>query len=203
MKTKVYVIKRELEESDKDVVLRTLKMVPLADIIKPSEKKVLINPNWVFDEHYKEGNITSTESVEGLVIYLINDVNISPERIIVADGGQYSSDSDVMKTNDVFRLEEYGIKVYNLNSDKRIDDVKPTNALALKTVNIAKTAMDASCIISVPSLKTTVIPDKPVLEMERTSSTSGRLYITASIGKVISCSTSSEARPGASVLTVT
>ena len=54
-----------------------------------------------------------------------------------------------------------------------------------------------------PSLKTTVIPDSPVLEIERTSSTSGNAYITASIGKVISCSTSSEARPGASVLMAT
>ena len=54
-----------------------------------------------------------------------------------------------------------------------------------------------------PSLKTTVIPDKPVLEIERTSSTSGNAYITASIGKVINCSTSSAANPGASVLIAT
>jgi len=55
----------------------------------------------------------------------------------------------------------------------------------------------------VPSLKTTVIPDNPVLEIERTSSTSGNAYITASIGKVINCSTSSAANPGASVLIAT
>jgi len=55
----------------------------------------------------------------------------------------------------------------------------------------------------VPSLKTMVIPDKPVLEIDRTSSTSGNAYITDSMGKVMSCSTSSEANPGASVLTAT
>ncbi len=60
-----------------------------------------------------------------------------------------------MKMNDVFRLEEYGVKVIDLNSDDEIvNDVKIPNPLTLKTVNIAKSAMDASCIISVPSLKT-------------------------------------------------
>ena len=39
--------------------------------------------------------------------------------------------------------------------------------------------------------------------MERTSSTSGKAYITASIGYVINCSTSSEAKPCASVLICT
>ena len=57
--------------------------------------------------------------------------------------------------------------------------------------------------MSVPSLKTTVTPDKPVLEIERTCSTSGKAYITASMGYVMSCSTSSAASPGASVFTAT
>ncbi|MFX1555227.1 MAG: DUF362 domain-containing protein, partial [Promethearchaeota archaeon] len=40
------------------------------------------------------------------------------------------------------------------NNDEIINDIEISNPLALKTVNIAKTAIEASCIISVPSLKT-------------------------------------------------
>ncbi|MHA1870253.1 MAG: DUF362 domain-containing protein, partial [Promethearchaeota archaeon] len=42
----------------------------------------------------------------------------------------------------------------DLNKDEKVENVIPENALALKKINIAKTAMDADVIISVPSLKT-------------------------------------------------
>lgn len=153
MKTKVYVIKKEPNETDQEVVNRTLEIAHLNNIITNSEKKILINPNWVCNDHFSSGNVTSTDTLEGLVSYLIEKSNIEPNKIVVADGGQ-SSGNKVIKVNNVRKLEEYGVKVMNLNSDKRVNDVKPPNALALKTVNIAKTAMEASCIISVPSLKT-------------------------------------------------
>jgi len=154
MKTKVYVIKRSPEESDQDTILRTLKMVPLKKIITNAEKKILINPNWVTLDHFRTGNVTSTDTLEGIVKYLIEDAGIESKKIIVADGGDSSITDKTMELNDVFRLEEYGIKVKDLNSDSRINDIKIQEPFALKTINIAKTALDASCIISVPSLKT-------------------------------------------------
>jgi len=154
MKTKVYVIKKEPNETDQDVVKRTLALVPLEKVIANSEKKILINPNWVCSDHFSTGNVTSTDTLDGIVSYLIDKANIDPRKIIVADGGQSKGTNTVIKLNNVRALEEYGIIVMDLNSDKRVNDVKPPNVLALKAVNIAKTAMDASCIISVPSLKT-------------------------------------------------
>ncbi len=56
--------------------------------------------------------------------------------------------------NEINRLEEYGIKIKNLNGDEFKKNIKIDNSLSLKSVNIARTALDASCIISVPSLKT-------------------------------------------------
>ncbi len=152
-KTKVYVIKRQPKETNQEVVLRTLKMISVKNYITNSENSILINPNWVTSDHSSTGNVTSTDTLEGIVVYLIEEAKIVPEKVIVADGGSYSTDK-TMKINNVFKLEQYGVKVDNLNDDKMINDIKIPNHFALNSVNIAKTAMDASCIISVPSLKT-------------------------------------------------
>lgn len=154
MKVKVYVIKRKLNETPQDVVLRTLKMIPLKDFITNTEEKILINPNWVTSDHFSTGNVTSTNTLKGIVLYLIHEANIEPEKIIVADGGSFGISDKFFKLNEIFQLEEYGIKLQNLNDDEIIHDIEISNPLSLKTVNIAKTAIEASCIISVPSLKT-------------------------------------------------
>ena len=154
MKAKVRVIKRKLNETTQDVVLRILKMIPLKDFITNLEEKILINPNWVTSDHFSTGNVTSTDTLEGIVLYLIHEANIEPEKIIVADGGSFGISDKFFKLNEIFQLEEYGIKLLNLNDDEIIHDIEIPNPLSLKTVNIAKTAIEASCIISVPSLKT-------------------------------------------------
>ncbi len=152
-KSKVYVIKRQSNETNQEVVLRTLKMIPLKNYINNSESSILINPNWVTSDHSKTGNVTSTDTLEGIVLYLIEEAKISPEKLKVADGGSYSTDI-AMKTNNMFKLQQYGVQVFNLNNDTLVNNIKIPNYFALNSVNIAKTAMDASCIISVPSLKT-------------------------------------------------
>lgn len=154
MNTRVYVIKKKPNETTQDVVLRTLKLIPLKDSITNSEEKILINPNWVTSDHFSTGNITSTDTLEGIIIYLIQEVNISPEKIVVADGGSFGISDRFFKLNDLFRLKEYGIKIMNLNDDEIINEIEIPNPLSLKTVNVVKTAINASCIISVPSLKT-------------------------------------------------
>lgn len=114
MKAKVYVIKRKLNETTQDVVLRTLKMITLKDFITNSEEKILINPNWVTSDHFSTGNVTSTDTLEGIVLYLIHEANIEPEKIIVADGGSFGISDKFFKLNEIYRLEKYGIKVQNL-----------------------------------------------------------------------------------------
>ena len=153
-KTKVYIIKKDLGETNQEVVLRTLNLIPLKKIVSNLEEKVLINPNWVTSDHSDSGNVTSTETLEGILIYLLEEVKIPPEKITVADGGDSSSTHTTMKLNDVYRLEEYGVKVIDLNKDDRVNNINIPDPLVLKEVNLAKTAWDASCIISVPSLKT-------------------------------------------------
>ncbi|MBY8982981.1 MAG: DUF362 domain-containing protein [Candidatus Lokiarchaeota archaeon] len=154
MKSKVYIIKRDSEETYQDCVKKTLKLASMKEVITNIENKILINPNWVCSDVSDTGNVTSTDTLEGIVQYLINEAEISPQKIIIADGGWSGTTRSTMELNDVFRLEEYGIKVADLNTDKRINNIRIKNAVALESINLAKIAMDASCIISVPSLKT-------------------------------------------------
>ncbi|MFX1569541.1 MAG: DUF362 domain-containing protein [Promethearchaeota archaeon] len=154
MKTKVYIIQRQIQETTQDLILRTLRLIPLYNLITNSEKKILINPNWVTSDHFSTGNITSTDTLEGIVMYLIQDSKVDPEKIIVADGGSFGLSEKFFELNEIYRLVDYGIKIMNLNDDEVINDIEISNPLSLKTINIVKTAMDASCIISVPSLKT-------------------------------------------------
>jgi len=154
LKTKVYIIKKKPNESNQDVVIRTLSLASMKDIITNIEKKILINPNWVCDDKADTGNVTSTETLEGIVQYLLKESKITPEKIIVADGGQTSSTQRTMDLNNVSVLNKYGITIADLNQDDRIKNVRIDNSIALKNVNIAKIAQNVSCIISVPSLKT-------------------------------------------------
>ena len=154
MKTKVFVIRKDPNETVQDVVVRTLRQIPLKSIVTPSESKILINPNWVNTDHFNTGNVTSTDVLEGIIIYLIDDAEIDAKKITVADGGTFGNSEKFFKLNEIFRLEKYGITIMNLNNDDVVKGIKIPNPLALKTVNIVKTAMEASCIISVPSLKT-------------------------------------------------
>ena len=154
MNTKVYILRRQSDETTQLVVSRALNTISLKDFITNSETKILINPNWVTSDHFSTGNITSTETLEGIVRYLIQEAEIDPKKIIVADGGSFGITDKFFKLNEIFRLENYGIKIMNLNEDEIVSDIAIPSPLSLKTVNIAKTAIDASCIISVPSLKT-------------------------------------------------
>lgn len=154
MKSKVYIIKRDSEETYQDCVKKTLKLASMKEVITNIENNIFINPNWVCSDVSDTGNVTSTDTLEGIVQYLINEAEISPQKIIIADGGWSGTTRSTMELNDVFRLEEYGIKVADLNTDKRINNIRIKNAVALESINLAKIAMDASCIISVPSLKT-------------------------------------------------
>ncbi len=154
MQSKVYIFKKGQDENDTEFVYRTLKQVKARHFLSGNEKKILIKPNWVCDDLSTSGNVTSTDTLEGIVKFLVNDARVPPNRLFIGDGGQDKSTQRAMDLNDVFRLEKYGISLLDLNKDERIDGVEIKNSLALNSVNLSKTAWDADCIISVPSLKT-------------------------------------------------
>ncbi|MHA1522708.1 MAG: DUF362 domain-containing protein, partial [Promethearchaeota archaeon] len=138
-RSEVLIIQKNSVESEKDATLRALNQFNGKKYFTGTEK-VLIHPNWIIAEHYSRGNTTSTETLEGIVCYLLQECRLTPDNIIIGEGGYPSETDKCIKINGVRRLErEYGIKVININNDSRITKI-PDDPLALKSVKIAHTA---------------------------------------------------------------
>jgi uncharacterized protein (DUF362 family) len=150
---KILIYKKNNIETEIEATVHALKKYNAQKLFKGTEK-VLINPNWIVAEHHSKGNTTSTNTLEGIVKFLIEICKIVPQNIIVGEGGYPSETNEAMKINEISRLEEnYGIIVKNINNDPRIA-IKLESPLALKSCKVAKTSMEVDVIISVPSLKT-------------------------------------------------
>ncbi len=154
MTSQVVILKRLDDETNQDTVRRALSKIDLSTILKPTEK-ILIDLNLLQDEGYQLGNITDPRTCEGVVDYLIHTIGISPQNLIVGDGG-YPNDTPLaikrLKLPEM--AEKYGFSIIDLNEDEPAVDIKPENPYKLKKINIAQTAMEVDGIISIPSLKT-------------------------------------------------
>lgn len=152
-KSQVWITKQISGETDRTTTLRALKTFNAKKLFDGTEH-ILIKPNWIIAEHYSRGNVTSTETMAGIVKYLIEECFIPPKNIIVGDGGYPSETEKTIELNEVSRLKtEFGIEIRNLNNEKMIEK-HPLEPFALKSVNIAEIAEKVDVIISVPSLKT-------------------------------------------------
>jgi uncharacterized protein (DUF362 family) len=151
-KTKIWIIKRNPGESEADATFRALDRFEARRFFRGNER-ILIKPNWIIAEHYSQGNTTSTETLEGIVHYLLAVCKIPANQIIVGDGGYPSDTDECMRINQVGRLHElYGVDVRNLNNEPMLEK-HPENPLALQKVNVAGITDNVDIIISVPSLK--------------------------------------------------
>ncbi len=135
-------------EKPSEIVGKALKLIEYERLIK-LEDKVLIKPNYVTAKPPGTGITTDSEIVEN-IIKLVKEFGI--KEIVVGEGGA----GDTEKAFDVVGIREVAarqkVNLVNLNKDERIN-VKIPNGKFLKEVGIAKTALNATCIINVPKLK--------------------------------------------------
>jgi len=131
-----------------DMVIRALRMVDANEAV-PTEKPVLIKPNYINASHPSTGITTDSRVVEGIVAFLRqHDAN----EIIIGEGTGFGETFDAFKVAGVDLVaERWNLKMVDLNKDEFVE-INPPNAVALKKVKVAKTALD-STIISVPKLK--------------------------------------------------
>jgi len=150
--TKVAVTKKG-EMSIQQTVKTALDAIDAQDILEPYQT-FLLKPNYVYDKAKPiEGNLTSSETIEGVIQYLL-DLQIAPEKIIVGEGsflGTTEPAFDVIGIRPV--VAKYGVHLVNLNRDVKVKVTVP-KPLSLQVVNVAKTALDVDALISIPSLKT-------------------------------------------------
>jgi len=113
------------------------------------KKPVLIKPNYINSRHPSTGITTDSRVVEGIVKFL-RERRI--ENIIVGEGSGFGDTFQAFKVAGVDAVaERWNVKLVDLNKDEFVE-VNPPDALSLKKVKVAKTALE-STIISVPKLK--------------------------------------------------
>jgi len=149
---KVAVIKKR-NMAIQQTVKFALDVIDAPHVLKPYQT-FLLKPNYVHSRARPlEGNMTSIETVEGVIQYLLA-LGIAPEDMIVGEGGFPGTTErpfDLVGLRPV--VKKYGVRLLNLNRDSKVK-VPILNPLSLKVVNVAKSALDVDAIISIPSLKT-------------------------------------------------
>jgi uncharacterized protein (DUF362 family) len=116
-----------------------------------SSDRVLVKPNYIVANKPDYGEVTDPKVVEAVSTYLLNH---GVHDITIGEGGLGPDTAD--KAFKLLGLRDFaakhGFKIVNLNLDDYVE-VKLPNALELKSVKIAKTALLCNAIVSIPKLK--------------------------------------------------
>jgi uncharacterized protein (DUF362 family) len=130
------------------MTVAALEMVKAAQAL-PTGKTVLVKPNYVTTDAPTTGITTDGRIVEGVVRFLREH---AVQEIIIGEGSGEGDTFEAFRVAGVDQVaERWKATMVDLNRDEFVQTV-PQNPLALKQVNIAKTALE-STIISVPKLK--------------------------------------------------
>jgi len=132
----------------KTMVLRALSMIE-AENIFTKEDKVLLKPNYVRPVKPSTGVTTDSRVVEGIIEFILG---VGVQEITIGEGGNRRTDRafDVTGIREV--ASRHGIEVVNFNKDEGVE-VKFPSARTLEKVRIARTVIERSCIVNVPTLK--------------------------------------------------
>jgi len=116
-----------------------------------SSDRVLVKPNYIVANKPEYGEVTDPRVVEAVSTYLLNH---GVHDITIGEGGLGPDTAD--RAFELLGLRSFaakhGFKLVNLNLDDYVE-VKLPNALELKNVKIAKTALSCNAIVSIPKLK--------------------------------------------------
>ncbi len=160
------------------MVREALELVRAAEVVS-AQDRVVLKPNYVEPMMPDTGVTTDPRIIEAVIGWLqergVRDVT-------VAEGGDTAA-----KTDRAFRMvglpemcERLGVKLLNVFRDDRVEVAIP-NARSLHKVGLARTVLEATCLIDLPKLKChsmaevtlgiknlmgAVIPDKTVMHRD-------------------------------------
>jgi uncharacterized protein (DUF362 family) len=133
-----------------EMTIKALEMINAEELVSPDDK-VLIKPNYVTAKHPSTGVTTDPQVIEGVVKFLRQH---GVKSITIGEGSGFCDTMEAYELAGVTSLAKaYDVKLVDLNKDQLVEISIP-NAMALNKVKIAKIALESSCIISVPKLKT-------------------------------------------------
>jgi len=134
--------------SPSQMVRKTLKLIQGTNLVSPDDK-VLIKPNYVAAKHPSTGVTTDSRVVEALIKFA---KECGTKDITVGEGGSGDTEAAFETVGIKEITSKLGAKLIDLNRDQRVA-IQIPRALSLREINVAKTAVQSTCIINAPTLK--------------------------------------------------
>lgn len=132
------------------MVRDVLEKIGAAAVVSPGDR-VVLKPNYVEPRMPETGITTDPRVIEAVIVWL-KDMGV--RGITVAEGGDTQA-----KTDRAFEMvglpgiaKRYGVRLLNAFRDERVV-VKIPHALSLREVGLARTMLEADCLINLPKLK--------------------------------------------------
>ena len=160
------------------LVRRALQLIEAAQVIAPGAR-VVLKPNYVEPRAPETGVTTDPRVIETVVVWL---QELGVQDITLAEGGDTAA-----KTDRAFRMvglpelaARRGVRLLNVFQDERVE-VSIPGATSLPRVGLARTILEADCLINLPKLKChsmayvtlgiknlmgAVVPDKTIMHHE-------------------------------------
>lgn len=118
----------------------------------PPGQTVLLKPNLVMDRPHSSGAITNPALLDILLDALLRQA--SPREVIVGEGAAaHCSTEKAFSVSGVDKIaQKYGVRLVDLQKDNYVQ-VSVPRGKALKQVEVARTVLEADCLINLPVLK--------------------------------------------------
>src|SRR5271157_323775 len=140
-------------ETPQELVWRALDLLDAAPVLSQYQS-FLLKPNYIVDAPPTSGLVTRPETLDGIITYLLEKAGKTSSQVRIGEGGYPSSTERAFSICGARELaSQHGVPLINLNTDEK-ETIFLEESLALKEVNVARTARDVECLISIPSLKT-------------------------------------------------
>jgi uncharacterized protein (DUF362 family) len=151
---------RQRNENVEAAVRKAVSLTPAFDSIRWKDAAVLIKPNIVNPSKSGSGMITDARVIRA-VTQLVLEKN--PSKVIIGEGASVGYDFPgredsihCMKVAGVLEIaDHFGIGVVDLNRDEQVE-IELSDAYVMDSFSIAKTALEADVILSLPVIKTHV-----------------------------------------------
>jgi len=135
-------------EDPVNMTVEALEMIDASEAFRTDER-ILVKPNYIDASHPSTGVTTDARVVEGIIKFLEEN---SLGNIMIGEGSGMTNTMKAFKAAGIDEVaKRWKVDLIDLNDDEYVVAEVPS-PLALKTVRIAKTALN-SAIISVPKLK--------------------------------------------------
>ncbi len=137
-------------EDPRRMVFDALRRIAAAHVLKPDDR-VVLKPNYV-EPRMPDTGVTTDPRILAAVIEWLQDLGVRDITIAESNWSRANTDRAFRLVALPEMASRLGVRLLNLYDDERIEVTVP-NAHSLRRVGLARTVLEATCLITIPKLK--------------------------------------------------